>query len=74
MTTRHHWERQHANHVLSTVFPSRYKPGKYIVRATARRIVFGNDEIRGLGKAQRWADDLSGCPQPCHCPPWRELH
>ena len=68
------WERFHENGRRSLVYQhADVNPGRYSAGAPLRGAAEGFTlDIWSLERAKQIADEASGCPQPCTCPPWSE--
>ena len=66
------WSRIHRNGMVALVFqsePERFSAGAVPANGTASI----HTDVRGsLERAKTYADEQSGCPQPCTCPRWQD--
>ena len=71
---RRAWSREHANGVTAIAFEYAtdwFGAGAIPIDGTALSSM--RVGLRGpLPRVQAVADQESGCPQPCACPPWQE--
>jgi hypothetical protein len=67
------WTRAHANGMIALVHETPFDEERYVVGALPAHGVASMGTVGGtLSEAKDAADQTSGCPQPCTCPPWAE--
>jgi len=68
------WVRFHGNGRRALVYQhADVYPGRFSAGAPQRGDAVGfHTGIASLDQAKRIADEASGCPQPCGCPPWSD--